>query len=144
MSHCGQAESISPSLDPALPEHVAVGETRRDLDVVRQILVDERRIGGQRVIDRQHGRQRFVIDLDRAVPPPGCFSVASGHGRDRLAEIDGLSFGQRYFVLAKGAGARAGKILARDDGGDAGDRARCVELVAADFSMRMGAADIAP
>ena len=125
--------------DAALPKHVAVREARGDFDVVRQVLMDEWRLGRQSLVDREHGRQRLVVDLDGPCRAPGGFWIACRNGGHRLAEVNCLSPRQRHFILAESTGARRLKILTGHDGCNAWDRARGVELIAANACMRVRA-----
>ncbi len=99
--------------------------------------MDERRIGRQSLVDREHGRQRLVVDLDGARGAPGGLWITGRNGGHRFAEVNRFSARERHFVLAERTGASHLKILTSDNGGDARDRARSVELIAANACMRV-------
>jgi hypothetical protein len=88
--------------------------------------VHERRIGRQSLLDREHGGQRLVVDVDSARRAPGGFRIACSNGGHWFGQIDCLAPRQRHFILAESAGARRLKILAGHDSRNTRNRARRV------------------
>ena len=72
-------------------------------DVVRRILVDERRVLGDRLVEAEDGWQDLVLDRDELGGPAGGLDVGGGDGGDLVADVADLLDRQRVEVRAERA-----------------------------------------
>ena len=102
--------------------NVAAADGGKDLEIVRQTLVDERRVRLNGFLGRGGDRQFLVIDPDqRRCPACGFFVLRCDDG-DRLAGIAHLAFRDGGLVLDEGAHAAVREIVAGQHAGDARHR----------------------
>ena len=118
-------------------QHVAIANDVEHFEIASQILVDQRRVGGQCVLRRQQFRQFLVMDNDQLRGPPCGGLGFGGDGGHRFTQIAHFVDGQCHLVLDEGAHPVAQvEILAGHDGDHAGDRQRLGQVIA--FDARMG------
>ena len=137
--------AVAPALDDVPFDDLRVGERvplryrREDLEVICQLLVDERRVRSQRLLDCQDRGQLLIIDLDQPAGLPRRRLVLGRHCRDRLADIADLADGDRGLVLDEGAHPVIAEILAGQHGMHARVGARRRGVVAQDPGVSVGA-----
>jgi hypothetical protein len=113
-------------------------------DIFRREGMELRRAVGERLGDRDHRRQFFVVDLDR-VERRLCGSIVDGGDRrDGLAGIgDTIDRHDRvvFALAAADVGIEAGEIRADENGYDAGNLLRGRGVDAPDARVRVRAAE---
>ena len=118
---------------------IAAADGRKDLEIVRQPLVDERRIGRHGFLRRGGDRQVLVVDPDQRRRPARRLLVLSGGDGDRFARIAHLALGDGGLVLDEGAHAAVREIVAGQHAGNARHGEGGARVVSEDAGMGMRA-----
>jgi hypothetical protein len=138
--------------DVGLRERVVdvVGLVREDeRDVRVELLVDRRRPVGQRLLGRDHGRERAVGDLDHGRRVGGGVAVGGEHDRNRLARVAHAALRERRAHRVHHLAGRVGRardagrelqVVAGENRRDAGHGLRLGGVDAGDVGVRVGAA----
>ena len=114
---------------------IAAADGGKDLEIIRQPLVDERRVRRHRFLRRGGDRQFLVVDPDQRRRPAGGLLVFGSDDRDRLAGIAHLAFRDGVLVLDERAHPAVRKILAGEDAGHPRYRQGFANVVSLDDRM---------
>src|SRR5262249_4749086 len=137
----GRKRCIDIALDDRLlGKNIAAETTIENLEILRQVLVDDGSAGCQRLIHIQDSRQLLVLHLDKLESVKRDGKIHSGDRRDRLAHVAHLVSREDSLVFDDGTHGQIGKVLGADHGLHAGESFRFRGIAGEDACMRVGAA----
>ena len=130
-------------------DHVGVGEGLGDVaaleiqvhgDVVRLVVVHQRRAVFHRFFGVEHAGQRLPIDFDQIDRFFGDIGIDGRHRRDFFADVAGLADGENILVGKECAPGPLDRVFGGDDGAHAGKFFRLAGVDVANARVRVGAA----